>query len=260
MLEISRRACVGAAAAAPMAIGRRGWAAERSIDEQGFVRIGGIDQWIAVQGQNRTNPAILFLHGGPGQASSPFLSDFIPWETDFTVANWDQRGAGKTYGRNGPATPDMSLDRMVADAIAVAEHLRGRLGKRKIVLVGHSWGSILGLEAVERRPELFHALVGTGQAVNGAAAMESQERWARQQATAAGDKDTLKALDAAAGLPASDPRRVQAPGRWVLSASDVACLKLRSQVLGMPTSAGTGDAADYRAVLGSPTRMSSLAR
>ena len=83
------------------------------IDESGFVQIGGIDQWIAIQGRDRTNPVILYLHGGPGEAQSPFLDQFKPWERDFTVANWDQRGAGKTFGRNGAATPDMMLDRFV---------------------------------------------------------------------------------------------------------------------------------------------------
>jgi pimeloyl-ACP methyl ester carboxylesterase len=202
-----------------------------------------------VRGRDRANPVILFLHGGPGQAASAFLKDMAPWETDFTVAAWDQRGAGKTYGRNGPTTPDMTLDRMVADAIEVAERLRGRLGKRKVVLVGHSWGSILGLEAVKRRPELFHAFVGTGQVVSWRAQLESEDRWTRQQATAAGDQDTLKALDAVAGLPASDPRRVLAHGRWVLSASDIACLQGVAQALGAGSSAKTGDAADYRAGL-----------
>jgi hypothetical protein len=73
-------------------------AAERPIDESGFVRIGGIDQWIAIQGRDIINPAIVHLHGGPAEAQSPFLNQFVPWERHFTVINWDQRGSGKTYG------------------------------------------------------------------------------------------------------------------------------------------------------------------
>jgi pimeloyl-ACP methyl ester carboxylesterase len=237
-------------AAAPLAIGSGARAADSAVDERGFIPIGGIDQWIAVQGRDRAKPLILFLHGGPGQANSPFLADFIPWEADFIVANWDQRGAGRTYGRNGSTTPDMTIERMTADAIEVAEHLRARFSKRKIVLVGHSWGAMLGLAVAERRPELFHAFVGTGQGVDWVAGLESQERWAREQATAAGDSATLKALDATAGLPASDPRRVQAPGRWVLSAADAACLKMRSGALGGASPADAGNAADYRAGMG----------
>ncbi len=63
----------------------------QGIDESGFVSIGGINQWIAIQGWDRSNPVILFLHGGPGEAQSPFLGQFKPWEHDFTVVNWDQR-------------------------------------------------------------------------------------------------------------------------------------------------------------------------
>lgn len=79
----------------------------RDIDESQYVQIGGIDQFISIRGDDRTNPVILFLHGGPANAQSPFLQEFEPWEKYFTVVNWDQRGSGKTYGKNGPATPGM---------------------------------------------------------------------------------------------------------------------------------------------------------
>src|SRR5471032_2315488 len=97
----------------PLALGGlylvgRAHAATGGIDESGFVRIGGIDQWISIQAQDRRNPVILYLHGGPSEAQSPFLSQFLPWQRDFTVVNWDQLGAGKTFGRNGAATPDMT--------------------------------------------------------------------------------------------------------------------------------------------------------
>ena len=90
------------------------------------------------------NPAILYLHGGPGEAQSPFLREFLPWEEAFTVANWDQRGSGKTYGRNGPATTGMTMDQMVQDTIEVADHVRKRLWKeedhpRRPILGGHAW-------------------------------------------------------------------------------------------------------------------------
>src|SRR5580704_11415038 len=91
-------------------------AAQSPIDQSGFIHIGGIDQWIAIQGKDRSNPAILYLHGGPGEAQSPFLDQFKSWEHDFTVVNWDQRGSGKTYERNGEATMQaFTLDRVVND-------------------------------------------------------------------------------------------------------------------------------------------------
>ncbi|HEY5411715.1 MAG TPA: alpha/beta fold hydrolase [Caulobacteraceae bacterium] len=136
------------------------------IAERGFVRIGGIDQWITIRGQDRRNPVILVLHGGPGDAYSQLAYLLRPWEKDFTVVQWDQRGAGRTYGRYGKATPDLTLERMIEDGAEVADYARRRVGQRKIVLLGHSWGSALGVCLLKRHPELFSAYVGTGQLVN----------------------------------------------------------------------------------------------
>ena len=75
--------------------------APNGIDSLEPVRIGGIDQWIEVRGQNVNNPILLFLHGGPGIAFIPLAGSFQgPWEKYFTVVQWDQRGAGKTYASN----------------------------------------------------------------------------------------------------------------------------------------------------------------
>ncbi|HET9267898.1 MAG TPA: alpha/beta hydrolase, partial [Vicinamibacterales bacterium] len=134
------------------------------INEAGYVRIGGIPQWIDVRGWNRTNPVILWLHGGPGAVVLPAsYASFLPWEHEFTLAHWHQRGAGLTSA----ATPDtggpLTIDRMANDGIEVAEHLRRRLGAKTIILIGHSWGTVLGTHMAQRRPDLFAAYVGTGQ-------------------------------------------------------------------------------------------------
>ncbi|MGA7316270.1 MAG: alpha/beta hydrolase [Silvibacterium sp.] len=152
----------------------------RGVDETQYVQIGGIDQFISIRGENRSNPVILFLHGGPANAQSPFLQEFVPWEKYFTVVNWDQRGSGRTYGKNGPATPGMdtpaaALDRLTDDAIEVAQYASRRLDKRKIILVGHSWGAVLGLSVVKRRPDLFYAFVATGFPVSWKQSLEDSE-------------------------------------------------------------------------------------
>jgi pimeloyl-ACP methyl ester carboxylesterase len=137
----------------------------RGIDEERFIEIGGIEQWVTIRGQDRTNPVLLFLHGGPGDVTNPWtFALFAPWEKAFTVVQWDQRGAGRTLEKTGPAVaPTMTLERMVQDGVELAEYLRKRLGKDKIILVGHSFGSILGVLMVRARPGLFYAYVGTGQ-------------------------------------------------------------------------------------------------
>jgi pimeloyl-ACP methyl ester carboxylesterase len=137
------------------------------IDEALFVPVGGINQWITNRGQNRDNPVVLFLHGGPGTPTN--LLDFAfakAWSSTFTLVQWDQRGAGKTFGSGGTAGSDMTIDRMAQDGIELSQFLRGHLHKDKIIIVGHSWGTILGIHMAKARPDLFYVYVGAGQVVN----------------------------------------------------------------------------------------------
>jgi pimeloyl-ACP methyl ester carboxylesterase len=153
------------------------------IDERGFVRVGGIDQWITIRGYNRDAPTILFVHGGPGLTNSPFNAIFAPWEREFVAVQWDQRGAGRTYSRSGPIGDDITIDRMAQDGIEVADYLRRRLHKDKIILVGVSWGSDLGVRMAKARPDLFFAYVGTAQIVgHGGTAMGYAQLLAKARA------------------------------------------------------------------------------
>ncbi len=135
------------------------------IDEGAYVKIGGLEQWITIRGEDRKNPVLLLLHGGPGDATNPWgYAGFRSWLKYFTVVQWDQRGAGRTLGRNGPAAATtITIERMTQDGIELTELLLRRLQKDKIVLLGHSWGSTLGVFMAKARPELFYAFVGTGQ-------------------------------------------------------------------------------------------------
>jgi pimeloyl-ACP methyl ester carboxylesterase len=135
------------------------------IDEASFVKIGTIEQWVTIRGEDRHDPVLLFLHGGPGDVTNPWTyALFAPWQKHFTMVQWDQRGAGRTLGRNGEAiAPTVTVDRIVQDGIELAEYLRDHLGKKKIIIVAHSFGSIVGIGMVRARPDLFYAYVGTGQ-------------------------------------------------------------------------------------------------
>jgi pimeloyl-ACP methyl ester carboxylesterase len=109
-----------------------------AIDRSSFVSIGGIDQWVSIKGEDPGNPVLLVVHGGPGEAQWPAAERYKPWEKAFTVVQWDQRGAGHTYGRYGAHTPDVTLDRIAKDGIEVAEYLCRTLGKKEIIDLGHS--------------------------------------------------------------------------------------------------------------------------
>jgi proline iminopeptidase len=141
----------------------------RSVDSIEAIKLGGITQYIHIRGADRLNPIILYLHGGPGAPMMPFAWTFQPqWEKDFTVVQWDQRGTGKTFLANDPAqvNPTIDFNRMKADTVELSRYLIKRFGKRRIILLGHSWGTTLGIPVSIENPELFHAFVGTGVVIN----------------------------------------------------------------------------------------------
>ena len=180
------------------------------IQEARFVHIGGIDQFVLIRGEDRRNPVVLMLHGGPGLAQSLLFPWFKPWEKDFTVVQWDQRGAGNTYGRYGDKTPNLTPERMAQDGIELAQYLRQHLGTDRLILVGHSWGSQLGLRMVAARPALFAAYVGTGQAIDDAAAERAGYGVVLAEAEQAGDAKTIATLRQIGPPPYRDSKSILA--------------------------------------------------
>ncbi|MBC7826177.1 MAG: alpha/beta hydrolase [Chitinophagaceae bacterium] len=147
---------------------------DNRIDEKRFILINGIEQWITIKGES-FKPVILFLHGGPGSPLSPFADAvYGEWEKDFILVQWDQRGTGRTFGRNAPAelSPDylksnpLTVEQLVKDGIELSEYLLRHLGKKKIILLGTSWGSVLGVRMATKSPNLFYAYIGHSQVVN----------------------------------------------------------------------------------------------
>ncbi|HKU63568.1 MAG TPA: alpha/beta hydrolase [Rhizomicrobium sp.] len=244
---ISRRELLLTATAGSLSLSISPAAAAEPVNDIGFHKIGGIDQWIAIQGQDARNPIILYLHGGPSEAQSPFLKEFLPWERDFTVVNWDQRGSGKTFGRNGSSTPDMTVEKLADDAAEIAHLVCNRFSQRKVILVGQSWGSFLGVHVIKRRPAMFYCFVGTGQYSSIAAIMADRTKWARQKATETGDNATLQALDKAASLTNEHDREnalAKAGRKYVVSAPDEPYATMVRAFLGKPPYP-KGDVADY---------------
>jgi proline iminopeptidase len=177
------------------------------IDTLEEVRLGGIGQWIEIRGESAKNPVLLFIHGGPGSAFLPIARAFQgPWEKYFTVVQWDQRGAGKTYSSNSrdAVRPTMNIERMHADTLEMVNYLRKRLGQDKIFVLGHSWGSILGLRLAHDHPELLHAYIGVGQAVRSREneAVLYQESLAEAQRTQ--NQKALKDLNRIAPYPSEN--------------------------------------------------------
>lgn len=172
------------------------------ISEEKFVLINGIEQWVTIKGES-SKPIILFLHGGPGSPISLYADAiYKEWEKDFILVQWDQRGAGKTYGNNAPeelspeylkANP-LSLELMTNDGIALTEYLLKHLGKQKIILLGTSWGAALGVKMATKRPELFYAYIGHSQMVKPAIDAEFYNK-IYKMAAGKKDKEALEILN-----------------------------------------------------------------
>lgn len=159
------------------------------------IRIGGVDQYVLIRGNDTSLPVLLFLHGGPGMPAMYLAHEFQrPLEKEFVVVQWDRRGAGKSYRHDISKT--LTSEQLVADTIELTNLLRARFHQDKIYLVGHSWGTYLGMLAIARHPELYRAYVGIGQlARSGYAVTEIQDNYIRQSAKRVGDQEAVKELD-----------------------------------------------------------------
>lgn len=180
----------------------------KGVQESFKTRIGGIEQWLNVRGNDRANPIILFVHGGPASPLTPTLWQFQrPIEEYFTVVNYDQRGAGKTYVEDhSEAVGDsLHIPRYIDDAIEVAEYVRQRYGKNKLILMGHSWGTVVGMGAALKRPELFHAYVGIGQVINTRDNERVSFDYGMQQALARGNTAAVEEMKTIAPYPGDQP-------------------------------------------------------
>jgi pimeloyl-ACP methyl ester carboxylesterase len=136
-----------------------------SVSEKIWVEINGVKQGMVVRGKNTANPVLLVVHGGPGMPDYVLTEKYPPELEDlFTVVWWDQRGAGLSSDPHIPAA-SMTIEQYIADTLSVTDYLRQRFHQDKIYLLGHSWGSFIGIQAAARSPQRYHAYLGTGQMV-----------------------------------------------------------------------------------------------
>jgi pimeloyl-ACP methyl ester carboxylesterase len=156
------------------------------------VKLGGDSQWILIRGRNRHAPLVLFLHGGPGMPMMYLAHAFQhPLEERFLTVQWDRRGAGKTFSADTDVAK-MRVSQEMADTIALMEILRARFGAGRTILVGHSYGTSLGIRVAQARPDLLRAYVGIGQQACGRAdELKMQDAWIAKEARMRGDAQAL---------------------------------------------------------------------
>jgi pimeloyl-ACP methyl ester carboxylesterase len=165
------------------------------IDEGLYVKLQGIDEWITIRGEDRNNPVLLMVAGGPGESLVPLSILFRSWEKYFTIVQWDQPGVGRTFQKNGErGEGTMSAPRFAADGVALTAFLRARLNKQKIIVLGDSFGTNVGLRMIRLKPQYFYAYVGTGQVVTSEGQEEYDYDVLSKQVSAANDTNSERLL------------------------------------------------------------------
>ncbi len=173
--------------------------------EKVFTDINGSRQGMFIQSAGAAQPVLLYLHGGLPEF---FLADRYPTglEKDFTVAWWEQRGAGLSASRSiRPET--ITTEQLITDTLAVTDYLRNRFGQERIYLMAHSGGTFIGLQAAARAPEVFHAYIGVAQMVRQLESERLAYAYLLEQFTRSGNARMVRKLEAApvtesAGTPA----------------------------------------------------------
>ncbi len=194
------------------------------------IRLGGMDQWISIRSADRSNPILLFVHGGPGAPEMGAAWAFQrPWEDYFTVVNWDQRGAGKTLRSNGAAAfaGNLTRARMTQDAVELIAWLREHFHQNKIIVVGHSWGNVVGLGAAIAHPDWIAAYVGIGPLLEMRANEQASYEGVLAIAQQRRDARALQQLQSIAPYPGAGltPERIGIERQWVATYGGLAAYR-----------------------------------
>lgn len=176
-----------------------------AIDRTAFVQLGGVEQFVSIRGRSTKNPVLVVCHGGPALPSLP--SSWI-WqrgvEDYFTVVNYDQRASGKSAAHVTDGT-DLSVGRYVDDLTELITWLQTELGVKKVGVLGHSWGTIIGITLAQRRPDLLWSYIGVGQVISGAENEVESYGFAMRSAAADHNHEAIAELEALGEYPGEEP-------------------------------------------------------
>ncbi len=167
-----------------------------------YVQINGINQYF-LHYPAQSDIVVLFLHGGPGQSEGHFVYKTRPIQQNYNLVYYDQRGAGKTQTKSKTKPQDITLEKLIDDLRATVQYVSKRYANSKIVLLGHSWGSILGIEYIKRYAETVSAYVGMGQVVNFLKGEKIGFDYCMELAKKSGNKGDLKTLNSLNDYPFS---------------------------------------------------------
>lgn len=188
---------------------------QESIASLERIELGGLKQYILIRGHNKNNPILLFLHGGPGSTEMPLAHAFqTNLEEYFTIVHWDQRGAGKSFRINIPKS-SLTFEQYEKDTLELIIYLRERFKQEKIILVGHSWGSALGIVLVHKYPEYLFSYVGIGQVVDMAEGERISYKFVLDTAKKQENKKAIKQLEKIKNKEIWDLSYTQVQRKWL---------------------------------------------
>ena len=171
------------------------------------VEIGGVKQWLHIRGRNRDNPVLLFLHGGPGFSHIGWYDEIQrPWEEYFTVVQWDQRFSGKSHLSEKQYSHTLTNEQLLADAEGVITYLKETLNKDKVLLMGWSYGTYLGMQLAKKRPEWVSGYIGVGQMTQIMEDFREEHALLLNHAKTVGDNDLTERLISM--MPHPDPENI----------------------------------------------------
>lgn len=202
------------------------------IAEIAYLDINQTKQYVLIRGKDTTNPVLLFLHGGPGASATALLRKYNSGlEDHFTVVYWDQRNAGKSYNKKTPKEA-IKVANYIEDLDTLVAYIQKRLHVRQVFLVGHSWGSRLGMYAVQKNPENFTAFVGVGQELSSYEGELISYRYTLDKAKETGNAKAIKELTAIGEPKSGDYSKMYANGFWGLVKQKDWLLKLGGERYG----------------------------
>ena len=196
LTPVARRLAVGRDRPGPF-IAADGRPVPGSLSAKLRIPVHGVAQGMFLRSRDVTNPVLLYVHGGPGMPEY-WLTRRYPTrlEDHFTVAWWEQRGAGLSFDPHIPPE-SMTIEQFVADTLEVTDHLRRRFGVDRIYLLGHSWGSYVGIQAVAADPSRYHAYIGVAQITHQVESERLAHAYMLGRFRERGDRGMVRRLEAA---------------------------------------------------------------
>lgn len=168
---------------------------ENSISELSQISINGAKHQFMIRGKDKNNPIIIFVHGGPGCSEIPYVTKYQDiLEKDFTIVHYDQRGSGKSYSFFEDYS-NITSQLLVSDLLAITDYISERFEKKKILLVGHSFGTYIALQAAEKAPEKFTSYIGIGQMSDPIKNELNSLKYCLEQAHKAGNYNDFEQLE-----------------------------------------------------------------